>query len=314
MPATQLTIQVGLILGFGLILAKSANLVIRAASSFAHKAKITSFAVGFLLLGLLTSTPEIFVAVQSSIDGIPQLAVGNLLGGSILLLSLVIGLSSVLLGRLTLDRGLDIQEIILSCAVVSAPVFVLWDGTLTRQEGIALMTVYIFHVFFMKNGGKKTANHQRFSIRNSRQALLTIVVGIIGMIISSKVVIESAEILIETLHIPTFTFGLILLSFGTNLPEFSIAFEGAVLRRQGVAFGDFLGSAAANTLILGALGLVSPFSVSDQKRLWVSLVILLCICLYFIWVMSSRREINRKEGLGLLLFYFLFIAFELLGS
>lgn len=314
MPAAELMLQAGLLVGFGLVLAGSAQLVIRAASSFAHKAGITNFAIGFLLLGLLTSTPEIFVAVQSSLDGIPQLSVGNLLGGSILLLSLVIGLSAVFLGRLTLDRGLDVREIAISSAVVSAPAVVLWDGTLTRLEGMALVAIYIFHVFFMKNTGGKKIKHPRFSFRSIQHTLIILVIGFIGMVIASKVMIESAEILIEAWHIPSFVFGLILLSLGTNLPEFSLAFEGAVIRREGVAFGDFLGSAAANTLILGLLGVYTPFEIAGYQRLWFSLILLVILSAYFVWAFSSKREISRREGFGLLLFYLIFLGFEFFGS
>lgn len=304
MPASLLTVQIGLLLGFGLVLAGSAQLVVRAASTLAHKAGITNFAVGFLLLGLLTSIPEIFVAIGSTIDGIPQLSVGNLLGGSILLLSLVIGLSSVILGRLTLDRGLDTREIAASSFVVSAPVLVLWDGVLTRWEGGFLIALYIIHAFFLKNGSKNGKKHPP-------NAILMLCIGLIGMVIASKVMIESAKVFIDVFHIPSFVFGLVLLSLGTNLPEFSLAFEGAVLKREGVVFGDFLGSAAANTLILGFLGLFSPFEIIGLNRVRFSLGLLAFLCVYFVWAISTKGDITRKEGFGLLVFYGAFVAFEL---
>ncbi|EKD87313.1 MAG: hypothetical protein ACD_36C00150G0001, partial [uncultured bacterium] len=238
MPAESFTLHAGLLLGFGLVLAGSAELVIRAASSLAHKARITNFAVGFLLLGLITSTPELFVAGQAVIDGVPQLSVGNLLGGSILLLSLVIGASAIILGRIKLDRGLDSREIMASSAVVAAPIVVLFDGRLTRLEGIALVALYVIHAFFMKNGDGKKKKSIHLPLRTVSQTIIMLVIGFIGMALASKVMIESAQVLTEALHIQSFVFGLLLLSFGTNLPEFSLAFQGAVLRRESIAFGD----------------------------------------------------------------------------
>lgn len=294
----------GLLLGFGFILIGSAELVVRSASSLSKRLGITNFAVGFLLLGLLTSTPEIFVAIQSAIDGIAQLSVGNLLGGSILLLSFVIGLSSIILGRLTLDRGLDSREIAASSFIVASPVFVLWDGVLTRIEGAILIVIYFFHAFFLKNGNTHHKKH-------SKSSLLMLCLGLLGMVIASKVMIESAKVFIDAFHIPSFVFGLLLLSFGTNLPEFSLAFQGAVLKKEGVAFGDFLGSAAANTLILGFLGMFSPFEIMGIARVRFSLALLALLCVYFVWAASTKREISRTEGFGLLLFYLAFVAFEL---
>ncbi|KKW32063.1 MAG: Na+/Ca+ antiporter, CaCA family, partial [Candidatus Uhrbacteria bacterium GW2011_GWA2_53_10] len=106
-------------------------------------------------------------------------------------------------------------------------------------------------------------------------------------------------------------FGLFFLSLGTNLPELALAFESIRHRRREIAFGDFLGSSAANTLILGLLGLVAPFGGAGNGRLFGALVLLGSVCVYFLWAISSGREISRKEGVGLLVFYLLFVAYEL---
>src|SRR3989344_4371833 len=135
MVSQPFIIQAGLLIGFGFVLSGSASLVVRSASTLAYKMGITSYAVGFFLLGILTSTPEMFVALQSAIDDVPQLSMGNLLGGSILLLSFVIGLSSVLLGKVRLNHGFKFHEILVSSVVIASPVAFVWDGQLTRTEG-----------------------------------------------------------------------------------------------------------------------------------------------------------------------------------
>lgn len=90
----------------GVVLAVSANWVVQATSFFAKRFQIKSFIVGFLLLGAATNTPEIFVAIQSVRTNIPQMSVGNLLGGSILLLSFFMGASAMILGKVVLDHGM----------------------------------------------------------------------------------------------------------------------------------------------------------------------------------------------------------------
>lgn len=313
MFGSSLTLPLGLLLGFGLVLAASAGLVVRSSSVLAHKAGLTNFAIGFLLLGLLTSTPEMFVALQSGVDGVPQLSLGNLIGGSILLLSLVMGVSSVILGRITLDHGLKFREIVFSCAVIMAPAAVIWDGNLTRADGAFLVGLYLFHAFLLNSDGRKKRLYRNSgSFIGVWHALATLGIGFVGMAISSRVMVESAQVLTAMFHIPPFVFGLLLLSVGTNLPEFALAFEGAVLKRETVAFGDFLGSSAANTLILGVLAMAVPFEVATRQRLWVSLALLVGVTLFFVRAVSTRRDISRKEGLGLLFFYVIFIVFELM--
>lgn len=307
--------QAGLLLGFGLVLAGSAQMVVGAAATIASRLGLRSFTIAFLLLGVLTSTPEMFVALQSVIEEVPQLSMGNLLGGSILLLSLVMGVSSVLLGKITLNHDLTFGEIVLSSAVVAAPVAVLWDGRLSRLEGWFLVGVYVVHALLLNKEERIVRHLEKHAkqAKNLTTHLLQLTIGFVGMALSSRVMVQQAEAISARFLIPPFVFGLILLSLGTNLPEFALAFEAVVARRKIIAFGDFLGSAAANTLILGFLGIVSPFAVDGQGRLWFSLVLLGSVTAFFIWALSSRRDINRKEGLGLLLFYALFVVFELLG-
>lgn len=306
--------QIGLLLGFGLVLAASAQIVVQAASVLARRFGLTSFAIGFLLLGVLTSTPEFFVAIQSAAAGVPQLSMGNLLGGSILLLSLVMGITSTLLGRISLDHRLSFREIILASSVVASPILVLWDGNLTRPEGIFLIGLYLLHGFLLNHkgrNGKKKMSYQRF--HGVWHEVGTLILGFGAMLVASKVIVESAQVITASLRMPPFVFGLVLLSIGTNLPEFALAIEAAVQRRKTIAFGDFLGSSAANTFILGLLGWFTPFEVATSERLWFSLVLLGSVTAFFLWALSSRRDITRKEGVGLIFFYVAFVVFELGG-
>lgn len=309
----SLTWQIGMLIGFGLVLIGSAQLVVKSVATIAQKLNIANFTLSFLLLGIFTSTPEIFVAIQSGIDGVPQLSMGNLVGGSILLLSLVMGVSSIFLGKITLDHTFTLREIILSSAVVAAPALVLWDGTMTRLDGVFLTGLYIFHALLLnkKQHILKHIERRVSKIRDAGYHKAMFFTGFLGMAIASTYMVDAAQSIMAFFHMPAFVFGLILLSFGTNLPEFALAFEAAIARRRTIAFGDLLGSAAANTLVLGLLAIVIPFSVGVRERLWFSLLLLAIVTMYFVWAISSKRDITRKEGFGLLLFYFMFLVFEL---
>ncbi len=308
--------QILSLLGFGVLLTSSAHVVVRSVSHISRVIGLTGYTVSFLLLGLCTSAPEMFVAYRSIVEGVPQLSVGNLIGGSILLLSLVMGLSSVVYGKITLEHGMTFGEIVLSSIVIVAPATVLWDGSLTRIEGAFLIGIYIVHAMLLQKETKvlriaaHTVNHSR-SLHGSVAMLF---VALFAMAVASYFMVESATALIAHTAIPAFVFGLVLLSLGTNLPEFALAWQAGKSKKKSIAFGDFMGSAAANTPILGVLGVVAPFQASSSERMIFSLVLLLTVTLFFVWALSSRRDITRKEGLGLLLFYGMFVLFEFLGG
>lgn len=302
--------QISILIVSGIVLSGAVNVVVKHSSSLAQKLGFSSFVIGFLLLGMVTSTPELFVAMQAARDGIPQLAVGNLLGGSILLLSFVMGMTAIFLGRVRLDHQLVWREILVMLAVIAAPIAVLWDTSLSRQEGLFLVGVYSIHAFILNRDTKKNHKKGKPLGKGLGRHILMLAVGMGTMFVSSRFIVTSAEAIMGMFSITPLLFGLFFLSFGTNLPELALALESIRYRRREIAFGDFLGSAAANTLILGLLGLVAPFTGAGNGRLMGALLILGSVTLYFLWALSSGRTITRKEGIGLLVFYLLFVLYE----
>jgi len=299
----------------GIVLAVSANWVVKATAYFSKRLEIQSFLLGFLVLGLATTIPEMFVAYQAVADGVPQLAVGNLLGGSILLLSFVMGGSAIFLRRIILNHGMTTKDIGLSTLVVAMPAIALWDGKLTRVEGCVLIAAYIIHILFINREQHVVASieHHAKNIKHPMYAITLGIGGLIGLAFSSRMIVSLAEGLARQFGISPFVIGLFLVTFGTNLPELTLAVEAIIKKKRDIAFGDVLGSAVINTPLLGIICMVAPFSVPDHLRMRATLILLLGTSLFFWWAASSKRDITRREGIVLLIIYFLFIAFELMN-
>ena len=309
----MIIINIAILILFGILLAVSARLVVRAAGDMARQLGLPTFIIGFFVLGALTSTPEFFVMLQAAADGVPTLSAGNLLGGSLLLLSFVMGLSAVILGNIKLNHGMRFADLVFAAAVVAAPVAALQDGTLSRVDGLLLVGFYLLYVIFVSDEKKlaKRAMRRANHAKHIKHLLGLLAVGVGGMLISSKIVVESAEILMAAFNIPALVFGLFILSIGTNLPELTLAFQAIERGRRDIAFGDFLGSSVANTFILGVLGVLAPFTPVAHEGLRVSLILLLGVSVFFVWAAYSKQTISRREGLGLLVFYGLFVVYQL---
>jgi len=298
----------------GIILATSANWVVKATAYFSKRLGIQSFLLGFLVLGFATTIPEMFVAYQAVTDGIPQMAVGNLLGGSILLLSFIMGGSALFLKRIILDHGMTKRDIGLSTLVVAMPAIALWDGRLTRFEGLILIIAYIIHILVINREQHVMSHieHHAKNIKHPMHAILLGIGGILGLAFSSRLIVTIAEGLARQFSISPFVIGLFLITFGTNLPEFTLAVEAIIRKKRDVAFGDVLGSAVINTPILGVICMIAPFSVPDHLRMRATLILLFGTSLFFWWAASSKRDITRREGMALLIIYILFVGFEMM--
>jgi len=299
----------------GIVLAKSADWVVKATAFIARKIHVRSFLLGFLLLGFATTIPEMFVAYQSVQDGVPQLSVGNLLGGSILLLSFVMGGSAIILKRIKLDHGLSVFDIGMSSLVILSPAIVIWDGNLTRLEGWILVFIYIAQLVFINKEQHvaDTMEHHANQVSHAWHALGLLVGGLVGMAVASRYIVTIAEIVAKTFSIPAFVIGLFLVTIGTNLPELTLALEAIIKKQKDIAFGDILGSSVINTPLLGILCIIRPFSIPDHERMQVTLILLALVSIFFFWAAATKKDITRREGIVLFVIYIAFVWFEMLN-
>lgn len=297
----------------GAILAISAGIVVQATSYIAKKLQVTSFLFGYILLGFVTTIPEMFVAGQAIHDGIPQISAGNLLGGSILLLSFVMGASAFFLGRIILNHSMSKRDIAFSSFVIGAPSLCLWDGKLTRIEGLVLLIIYILHILFFNREQHiiEKIEHHAKHVRHLWHAIGLFILGITGIALSSRFLISIAKGFITSLGISPFIIGLFLVTFGTNLPELTLAWKAIIQKKRDIAFGDILGSSVVNTPILGIVCIIAPFSVPDIRRMRITLLLLAFIAVFFYRAASMKNDITKREGAVLLFTYLLFVLFEM---
>lgn len=302
-----------LILLLSLALAKSTDFVVRNVVKLAKYFSIPEFAIGFFILGFATSLPEIFVAVNSVIDKTPQLSLGNLLGAIFVLLTLVISLPAIFTGQVEIRKVLSSKDIVLSSFVTALPALFSLDGNLTRLDGAILLVFYLVYMY-MLNEDESFVERIKSSIHSKKSTLKLLVlifIGIFGIFIFSKGIVEISLILAEELMVPIILAGVLFLSIGTNLPEFSLAIKTITSKHKIVGIGDFLGSASVNTFVLALLCLVSPFKVNNlaETRI-ISFFVIAAVILLAVF-MYTKRQLTRKEGFALLFLYLIFIFVEI---
>jgi len=100
---------------------------------------------------------------------------------------------------------------------------------------------------------------------------------------------------------------LLILSFGTNLPEIFITVKNRNTEHNHIAFGNVVGSAVVNVLILGIVSLISPIIIPDLRVLLTSIVFLLIITVCFNIFLRTKNTLSRGEGVTLIVIYILFI-------
>ncbi len=296
-----------------------AGMLIESVDRVAKHFHKSGFAIAFFILGFLTSISEISVATNSWIEGVPQVSVGNLIGASFVILLFIIPFLAVTGKGVQLRHTLSHRNLQLSLLAILLPALFVIDGRVTRLEGLSSILAFAVLLFLIEN--------QKDSVRADVQIIekdllgnnigwrdgAKILLGGIFIFIAGHFLVEQAVYFANALHVPNSIIGLILLSIGTNVPELVVAAQSILKKRKDIAFGDYIGSAATNTLIFGVLVLVNGSFVVEASEFILTVILTMAglICFYFF--ASSKWVVTRKEGLILLSFYAAFLVIQLMN-
>lgn len=299
-----------------LALAKSAEVVVRNLVRIGHILSWSTFVVAFLILGIVTSTPEFLVGINSAFDRTPELSLGNLIGATIVLLTLISSTVAIVSGRLTLNPWLSFKQLLIMDAVILLPIFLLYDAALTKIDGLLMMLAYIFYALWMFSQ-RERFTHQ-ISHNNAQEiklakAGIVFVLAFLGVVISSRFAVTSAVTIADFLNVPIFLIGILVFSLGTNLPELILTITALSKNQKTVIVGDLLGSATTNTLVLSLVALIQPFKISDLEVFSVSVFFLVLSVVVFTLLIRTKNEISKDEGFVLLGIYLVFLVTQVLS-
>lgn len=290
-----------------------AGLIIQSIDSIAKKLKLSSFAISFFVLGLLTSIPETALSARAVLDHKPEIFVGTLLGGVVVIFLLVIPVLAIFGKGIKINHDLSSGTILLSLIVVAMPSLLVIDHRVTNFEGFVLLIAYLglFVVIQSKHGifdSKKVRAMK--SKAYSFFDLVRVIAGTAIVFISSNYIVDQTIGYSDILGIPVFYISLLTLAIGTNLPELSLAVRAVLSGKNDIAFGDYLGSAAANTLLFGIFTIANDGEVlTTDNFLTTFLFIALGLGLFFKFS-QSKKNISIREGAILLGVYICFFIFE----
>ena len=297
-----------------IVLWRGAGLIIASVDGFSRRLKLSSFAISFFVLGMLTSIPEFAVGLTAVAERKPEIYVGNLIGGIIVLFLFVIPVLAIFGNGIRLCHDLSDKNLIFSFITVIAPAFITVDNTLTIAEGIILIILYaaLFYLIESKKGMLDNRNSNLMNVHSySFNDVLKILLGVALVFLSSNLIVEKTLYFADVFKLPAFFISLIVLSLGTNLPELSLAFSSILSGKKDIAFGDYLGSAAANSFLLGLFIILGGGNVTISNNPLRLLIITGLGFILFYYFSRSRHDISKKEGLVLLCLYAIFIILEM---
>jgi cation:H+ antiporter len=272
------------------------------------------FVVSFFIVAFSTTIPNFVVDIISSINKVPHLALGDVVGTNIVDLTLIVGISALVSrAGLSLPSRTVQGSSIFTILVAILPLILILDGELSRADGVLLLFAflcYLFWLFQKKERFEKIYNgiKEPLTLNFFFKNLLSLFLSISILLLSGQGIVKSALFFSEFFKIPLTFFGALIVGFGTALPEFSFCFQAAKKSQDWMIVGDVMGSVIlTTTLVLGTVSLISPIKNLNFSQFLIARIFLLFSAILFFVFVRTDKKVTKKEAFFLLFLYFSFI-------
>jgi cation:H+ antiporter len=312
-----------------------AEWLIRGSASVARAFGVKPLVVGLTVVAYGASAPELAVATKTALTHHPAIALGTVIGSCAANISLILGVTA-LIAPPTVDGRIIKREVpILFGSAIAVPLL-LWNGVLSRFEGVILIgCAVVFTILTLtvsakldpddavpSPGGAGTESEPsrgseesgamlggRARPRASRGiAALMTAFGLILLVAGSDMFVRGGRGIAAQLGMSERMLGLTVISLGCALPELIGSVVAASRGHAALAVGSVIGSNLLNVfLVLGVTAYLEPIAFTQPMHV-VELVGLVAITLLGILTLRGSRRISRIEGAILVLAYIGFVV------
>ncbi|MFC1486792.1 sodium:calcium antiporter [Thermoproteota archaeon] len=304
----DLIVQLLILGGSLVVLALSSHYAIKAIEKIIALTGLSEMSAGFILLATLTSVPEIIVALFAVLEGEPGISVGDIVGSNVFNIGVVLGVLAIFgyLKTCCTNLLMDLTDILFLTSLI--PLLLVIFNVATPIVGVLLLGTFVANTYFMAKKRTPTievyGNSEVVKKENKLKVIALLIIGLVGVIVSARLVVSSGVNLALTLGVPPILLGAKIIAIGTSLPEFTTGLSAVRRGHVHLAIGDIIGSNLTNlTLVLGLVLLTSP---SVDISILTELLPFLLITTVIFWRFLTRGGISKIGGVLLLAIYLLF--------
>lgn len=300
-----------LIVGFFMLI-KGADFFVDGCCSVAEKLGIPSMIVGLTVVAMGTSAPEASVSIAASLKESAGIAVGNIVGSNIFNLLFIVGICLLFvnmeISAVTIKR--DFPWFLVSSILL---IVMVYDGILGRLAGTILLIGMAAYIFVLVRSALKTKQKPETNSKqiSTAKTVFYVVLGLVAVVMGGDMVVDAARSIATSFGFSEQFIGLSIVAMGTSLPELVTSIAAIRKNEVDLAIGNVIGSNIFNTLfVLGAAALVRPVPVGGEAL--VDLIICTLVSLVVYGMCCRKRELNKYNGLAMLLIYNVFFLYILM--
>ncbi|MYM56194.1 calcium/sodium antiporter [Thalassovita mangrovi] len=294
------------------ILLLAGDALVKGAVNLSLRVGIPALIVSLTIVAFGTSAPELLISITAAMEGVPGIALGNVVGSNTANILMVLGIPA-LLARMHTSECDSRESYMLMIGATVLFIALCFFGVFTWISGLVLLAALagvLFHSFHkarlhMAMGEEDELEEPEGADPDMPwwKIALYIVLGLVGLPLGADLLLDSAVTIARMFNISETVIGLTLVAVGTSLPELATTVMAALRRQADVALGNVIGSNVFNLLaIIGIASMVSPIPV-DPAFLRFDLWVMLGASLLLIPFVFLKTDITRAWGVVLSVAY-----------
>jgi len=297
-----------------LIVIKAADLLILGISNYSRKFGISDYLVGFLVLAVGTSLPELVSSLMGGSVGSSGVALGTILGSGVITITFVLGMMAVFAGRLNVRTKLLGKSTYLIWLMMLLPVVMLLDQKISRVDGVVLIIVFFTYIAGLWKKEGTFGRLKKARIKHLWKDIVVFLGALVALLLGARFLVFSSVVISQEVGISSYVIALIVIGLGASLPDLTVELKSLRKGRAGIGFGNVLGGITAEMLlILGIVAIFYPITLAGISILGLVLTViffLLSMALVIFWM--RKNILHRWQGIVLLGIYLAFIVTQII--
>ncbi len=300
---------------FGVILlSHGGDLLTKSSVDISFKLSIPKIIIGMTVVSFATSAPELIVSLNATLDGLPNFAIGNVLGSNIANIGLVLGIITIIYPISLKQRFYNTDFPLLIMSTVLFYYVIYTESQISRVEGIILVIAIIlilFYLFFYQKNDQSEFSEEldKDKISIFKSFLYILFSGSL-LWLGSETLIKSSVSVANKLEISERIISITMVAIGTSVPELAASIVASLKKQNDLSIGNLIGSNIFNLLVvIGITSSIIPLngidkSIINNDMLW---VVLFSVIIFPLAYLGKRNVLTRKKGIMLLALYLIFI-------
>ncbi len=310
------------------ILLLAGDSLVKGAVNMSLRLGVPALIVSLTIVAFGTSAPELLISIEAIWDGVPGLALGNVVGSNTANVLLVLGIPALMATMHTSEcdtRGSYMQMI----AATLLFIVLCFIGPLNWVSGVILLAALAAMLVHAAMSANKHRKQQSASDADAAddcdeeelegadpnlgwgKILLFLALGLVGLPLGASLLVDGSVNIARHYEISETVIGLTLIAIGTSLPELATTVMAALRRQADVALGNVIGSNMFNLLgIMGIASFVGTIPV-EPEFLSFDLWVMLGASLLLIPFVFFKVDITRLWGIILSALYVAYLLLVL---